>query len=182
MKNKSISLLLVLVTLTTFATVNYVISERTIDETYTLKFSTRSTDGTFSGLAGTVNFSPDQLETAFIDISIDANSIKTGNKKKDEHANSPDWLDTKKYPKILFVSKSFKQTDDAVVVTGDLTLHGVTKTVDIPFTFSADSGTFAGSFIVNRSEYGITGAGMKANFVGEEIEVTFNIPTSLKSE
>jgi polyisoprenoid-binding protein YceI len=66
-------------------------------------------------------------------------------------------------------------------VVGDLTLHGVTKQVEIPFNYSPASGTFKGEFFVNREEYGIDGGGLKAIFVGDEIEITFNIPTSLKN-
>jgi polyisoprenoid-binding protein YceI len=181
MKNKILTLMLALASISAVAVVNYQLSSRTINDNYSLKFSTRSTDGTFSGLKGTVNFSPDQLESSQIDISIDASSINTGNKKKDEHANSSDWLDTEKYPEILFTSKSFKKDNEQITVTGDLTLHGVTKSVSVPFTYSDGDGTFKGSFVVNRSDYGVTGVGMKAKFVGEEIEITFNIPTSLKN-
>ena len=180
MKNKAFSLLFVLMTLSSLAAVHFILNERVIDENYVLKFSTRSTDGTFTGLKGQVTFSPDQLESAFIDISIDAKTIDTDNKKKNEHANSPDWLDTEKYPEILFTSKSFKKENDQIVVTGELTLHGVTKTVSIPFNYADEDGRFNGSFVIDRNDYGVTGVGLKANFVGDDIEINFNIPTSLK--
>ena len=181
MRNKILTLVFAIATVSAAAVVQYELASRNIDKDYSLKFSTRSTDGTFSGLKGTVNFDPSRLESALIDISVDASSIQTGNKKKDQHANSADWLDTEKYPEILFTSSSFKKKNDKIIVEGNLTLHGVTKKALIPFVYSDADGTFNGSFVINRSDYGVTGVGMKAKFVGEEIEITFNIPTSLKT-
>jgi polyisoprenoid-binding protein YceI len=143
-----------------------------------MKFDTRSTDGTFSGLDGVVIFSPDDLSNAVIDVSVDAKTIDTGMKKKDEHARSSDWLNAEKYPKITFKSSSFTKSENGYLVSGSLTLHGITKEVSIPFLFEND--VFSGSFTINRSDYGVTGSGMKAKFVGEEIEISYNIPTSLK--
>ena len=180
MKNITSTLILLLLTVSSFGLVYYQLAERTIDPDYSMKFDTRSTNGSFKGLKGTVIFSPADLENAKIDVSLDASSIETGNRKKNEHANSADWLDTKKYPQISFASSSFKKVNDKYVVEGIMNLHGVSKTVLIPFNYSEKDGKFTGSFTINRSDYGVTGSGMKAKFVGEEIEVTFNIPTSLK--
>jgi polyisoprenoid-binding protein YceI len=179
MKNIAGTFLLTFLTVSAFALVYYQFAERTIDPNYSLLFSTRSTDGTFKGLEGTVIFVPTDLENARLDVKVDASSIETGSSKKNEHVNSADWLDTKKYPKIRFVSNSFQKDGDKYIVSGSLTLHGVSKAVQIPFNYSAD-GKFIGSFTINRSDYGVLGEGMKAKFVGEEIEITFNIPTSLK--
>jgi polyisoprenoid-binding protein YceI len=180
MKNLAGTLLLALVTISSFGFAYYQLTERNIDANYEMKFSTRSTDGTFSGLEGIVIFSPSDLETASLDVKLDASSIKTGNDKKDEHANSEDWLDTKKYPEIRFTSSKFQKQDDKYLVYGTMKLHGVEKDVQIPFSYNEESGEFNGSFVVNRSDYGVTGVGMKAKFVGEEIEISFNIPTSIK--
>ena len=180
MKNITGTFLLTLLTLSSFGLAYYQLTERTIESDYSLKFSTRSTDGTFSGLDGAVIFSPADLENAKIDVKLDAATIETGSKKKNEHVNSPDWLDTKKYPEIRFTSTKFQKQGDTFIVDGSMMLHGVTKTVQVPFNYSEADGKFAGSFIINRSDFGVTGVGMKANFVGEEIEISFNIPTSLK--
>lgn len=180
MKNVTGTLLLVVLTMSSFALAYYQLTERTIDSDYVMKFSTRSTDGTFSGLEGTVIFSPLELENASINVKLDASTIETGNDKKNEHANSEDWLDTKKYPEIRFTSSKFQKQDDKYTVVGTMNLHGIEKAVQIPFNYNEESGEFTGSFTVNRSDYGITGAGLKAIFVGEEIEISFNIPTSIK--
>jgi polyisoprenoid-binding protein YceI len=180
MKNITGTFLLALFTLSSFGLAYYQLTERTIEPDYSLKFSTRSTDGTFSGLDGTVIFSPSDVENATIDVKLDAATIETGSNKKNEHVNSADWLDTEKYPEIRFTSSKFQKQGDTFIVDGAMTLHGVTKPVQVSFNYSEADGKFTGSFTINRSEYGVTGVGMKAKFVGEEIEITFNIPTSLK--
>lgn len=178
MKNISTTIILLFIAVSASALVYLEFGERSIDSDYTLMFSTRSTDGTFSGIEGVVIFDPTNLNECKIDVSVDASTIKTGNKKKDEHARSADWLDVKKHPKIAFRSNQFSEQGEKFLVDGEMTLHGVTKKVQIPFLY--DAGTFSGTFVVNRSDYNVTGVGMKAKFVGEEIEITFKIPTSLK--
>lgn len=180
MRKPATIFLLTLFSLSTFAFVYDQLTERTIATDYDLKFSTRSTDGTFSGLKGTVIFSPDDLANAKIDVSVEANTIETGMKKKNEHARSSDWLDVEKYPHISFRSESFVKEGDVFLVSGTMSMHGISKKVTIPFQYNPD-GVFSGTFTVNRIDYGITGVGMKASFVGEDIEITFNIPTVSKA-
>lgn len=182
MRKNIFTALMILVSASTFAFIYVERNERSIDDNYSLKFDTRSAEGTFSGLTGTVTFNPNNLTSALIDISVDARTIKTGNDKKDEHANGEDWLDTKAYPNILFKSHSFKGDGNTFTVIGDLTLHGVTKQVEVPFYYSEETGTFKGEFFVNRKDHGIDGGGLKAIFVGEDIEISFHIPTSLKQD
>lgn len=178
MKNVLSAIAFTLITASTFGMIYFELAERSIESNYSMKFDTRSTDGTFGGLDGVVIFSPDDLSNAVIDVSVDTKTIDTGMKKKDEHARSSDWLDAEKYPKITFKSSSFTKSENGYLVRGSLTLHGTTKEVSIPFSFEND--VFSGSFTINRSDYGVTGSGMKAKFVGEEIAIFYNIPTSLK--
>jgi hypothetical protein len=118
MKNITGTFLLALFTLSSFGLAYYQLTERTIEPDYSLKFSTRSTDGTFSGLDGTVIFSPSDVENAKIDVKLDAATIETGGNRKNEHVNSADWLDTKKYPEIRFTSSKFQKQGDTFIVDG----------------------------------------------------------------
>lgn len=181
MRKPAVLFILTLLSVSAFAIVYHQIAERKIGNDCDLKFSTRSTDGTFSGLKGTVVFNPDDLSSSKIDVTVDAKTIETGMKKKNEHARSSDWLDVEKYPHIAFRSDSFSKDGEAFLVSGMMTLHGVTKKVTIPFRYDTD-GVFSGTFSVNRSDYGITGVGMKASFVGEQIDINFNIPTTEKKD
>jgi polyisoprenoid-binding protein YceI len=86
--------------------------------------------GQFEKTTGTINSDPANLASSSIDASIDASSINTRVDMRDGHLKSPDFLDVAKYPTITF--KSTKVEADGPgkwKVTGDLTLHGVTKPV-----------------------------------------------------
>jgi len=150
-----------------------------IDPNYSIKFSGSKAEGTFSGLKGTIVFDPSDLAASKIDVSVDANTVKTGNNTKDRHAKGDSWLDVAKYPAIRFTSSSFKKSTDKIIVTGTLTLHGTKKQIQIPFTFinADDKSTFVGDFKINRDDYDING-NMFGFAVGNEFDITLRIPVS----
>lgn len=70
-----------------------------------------------------------------VDVTIDANSVSTGVPALDDHLRKPDFLEVKTYPTIKFKSTELKfDNDELVAVTGNLTLHGVTKPVTLEVT------------------------------------------------
>jgi polyisoprenoid-binding protein YceI len=86
--------------------------------------------GEFQKLSGTVLFDPKRPEATKIQVEIDVASISTREEKRDEHLRSADFFDVAKFPTITFVSKSATAKGaDGFLVTGDLTIHGVTKQV-----------------------------------------------------
>ena len=85
--------------------------------------------GGFSGLQGTVVYDPADLGSSSVDVTIDKNSLSTGDATRDTHVKSADFLDVEKYPTITFKSKKITTDGDGLKVTGDLTIHGVTKDV-----------------------------------------------------
>ena len=85
--------------------------------------------GGFSGVQGTVVYDPDDLNASSVDVTIDKNSLSTGDATRDTHVKSADFLDVEKYPTITFKSKKITKDGDGLKVTGDLTIHGVTKEV-----------------------------------------------------
>ena len=152
-----------------------------LDPNYSIRFSGKKAEGTFSGLVGTVVFDKDNLANAKIDVAVDAGTIKTGNTTKDKHARGDSWLDVAKYPQIKFTSSSFAKNGALYLVTGVLELHGVKKQIQIPFNFSrlANNANFAGSFKINRKDDGING-NMMGFLVGDEFDVTLNVPVTQK--
>ena len=150
-----------------------------IDPGYSIKFSGSKAEGTFSGLAGKISFNPNDLANSLIDVSVNANTIKTGNSTKDGHAKGEDWFNVAKYPIIKFTSQSFTKSADAFVVSGTLELHGTKRQIQILFTYSGvgTKGLFVGSFKLNRKDYGING-NLFGFTVGKEFAVTLNIPVT----
>ncbi|MEM1216980.1 MAG: YceI family protein [Bacteroidota bacterium] len=147
-----------------------------IAEDYSIQFSGRGANGTFSGLSGTIIFDPQNLATAKMDVSVDATTIETGNSLKDKHARGEDWFDVAQYPTITFASNSFSATDAKnYVVNGTLTLHGTARKVSIPFSF--ENNTFRGSITVNREDYGIDGPFISFT-VADEFDVELVVPVT----
>ena len=79
--------------------------------------------------------------------SVDAKSVSTGNSlRNSDLRNKEEWFNTEKYPRINFKSKKFEKTGNGFKVLGDLTIKGITKPVEIRFTFAdkEGSGVFKG--------------------------------------
>lgn len=86
--------------------------------------------GGFNGVQGTAVYDPENASASSVDVVIDAKTINTQEPDRDTHLRSADFLDVEKYPTITFKSKSVaKESNDESQVTGDLTIHGVTKQV-----------------------------------------------------
>jgi polyisoprenoid-binding protein YceI len=118
--------------------------------------------GRFNDLSGSFTIDPDAGKCSFA-LTIKAESIDTAVAKRDEHLRSPDFFNVKQFPAITFKSTVVKPIKDGYEVTGDLTMHGVTKSV----TFSLLGGRtaefpkgvqrtgFSTDLVLKRGEFGI---------------------------
>ena len=144
--------------------------------------------GAFTKVAGTVQGDENDATHATVEATIDTSSIDTREAKRDEHLRSPDFLDVAKYPTMTFRSKKIgKVGDGRYDVTGDLTLHGVTREVVLhvegpsPATKDPRGALRAGASAttrIDRRDFGITwskaldGGGV---VVGNDIDVTIDV-------
>jgi polyisoprenoid-binding protein YceI len=88
--------------------------------------------GDFDKVSGTVTIDDANHALSGINVTIDVASISTREPQRDAHLKSADFFDVEKFPTITFVSKEVvKSGDDSFEVVGDLTIHGVTKTIDL---------------------------------------------------
>ena len=131
-----------------------------------MKFKT--VNGTFKEMEGVINFDVADLESSSMDVCISSSSVDTDNKKRDQHLRTEDFFDSEKYPEICFKSTSIKQSENNFIAIGELSMHGVTKSVKIPFSFQDN--TFNGSFTINRKDFGVGGNG--TFMVGNEVLLT----------
>lgn len=119
--------------------------------------------GRFTDFDGTVKYDQQNPAASSVEFTVQAASIDTDNDDRNNHLRSPDFFDVQKFPTLSFSSTSVKPKDaDTLDVTGDLTIHGVTKQVTIPVdilgTLKTPRGEKAGfetSFTVNRKDYGV---------------------------
>jgi polyisoprenoid-binding protein YceI len=87
--------------------------------------------GEFSKVTGTVVIDASVPENSKLEAHIDASTIHTRDEQRDAHLKSADFLDVEKFPEITFVSNKITGADGEWKVTGDLTIHGVTKEVTL---------------------------------------------------
>jgi polyisoprenoid-binding protein YceI len=121
--------------------------------------------GALHGVQGTVEYDPQNVASTSIDITIDVSTIDTREPQRDAHLKSAEFLDVEKFPTITFKSKSVTGSGDNLKVTGDLTLHGVTKEVVLdvegpsPETKDPMGNIRVGASAttkIKRSEFGVT--------------------------
>jgi polyisoprenoid-binding protein YceI len=87
--------------------------------------------GQFRKVTGRVWLDEAQLTRSRIDVGIDAASLETGEPKRDAHLRSADFFDVEKYPTLTFQSTRIEAKGDEFVVTGDLSMHGVSRQVTL---------------------------------------------------
>ncbi len=132
--------------------------------------------GSFTGLEATINFKEKNLSNSSIAASIDAKTVSTGvSLRNHDLRNEEKWLNTDKFPRISFKSNKIEKTENGFKASGDLTIKGVTKPVDIPFTFTnkESSGNFVGKFTIKREDYNV---GKPGGSVGNIITITLTVP------
>jgi polyisoprenoid-binding protein YceI len=83
--------------------------------------------GGFTGVQGTVVHDWENPSASSIDVTIDVNTLSTGDATRDGHVKSAEFLDAEKFPTIAFKSKSVSKDGEGLKVRGDLTIHGVTR-------------------------------------------------------
>jgi len=115
--------------------------------------------GRFNKVSGTIKFDDANLKDSSVSIEVKADSLDTNNEKRDQHAKGPDLLDAAQFATMTFKSTGVEKGDgDKYVVSGDFTLHGVTKPIKITMTkIGAADGKvgFDGEFTIKRGDYGI---------------------------
>jgi len=129
-----------------------------------LGFSTYT--GQFATVGGTLKIDPKAPTKAGLDVTIDTASVGTLNPALDAHLKTADFLDVARFPTATFKSTAIKVTGTrTAAITGDLTLHGVTKPVVVQATFNQAgvnplnkvySLGFDGKAVIKRSDFGIT--------------------------
>ncbi len=92
-------------------------------------------EGWFKNFDAKITGNNDDYSDASVEMTAQIISINTDNDKRDEHLKSADFFDATKYPTLTFKSKSFKKVgDNKYKVTGNLTIHGVTKSIELDAT------------------------------------------------
>jgi len=144
-------------------------------------------------MKGTIQFDPEKKSASSVEVEIDVASVMTGIKKRDDHLLTSDFFDQKNFPTITFKSKTVEFADSKrAKITGDLTLHGVTRQVVFfaeyagpvksPFGGEITMG-FSAATKINREDFGIMwgseeieGGGLMTS---RDVQITLDVEADL---
>ena len=143
--------------------------------------------GGFEKMRGTFNYNPDDLSKSSVEVTIEAASINSREPQRDAHLKSADFFDVEKYPELSFRSTRFEEGGDGLYVTGDLTIHGVTKPVRLEMELPSEEVKdpwgnmkigISGKTKIKRKDFGLTwNAALEAGgvLVGDDIAINLEI-------
>jgi len=121
-------------------------------------------EGRFKDFAGAIIYDPKNPAASQVEFTVQANSIDSRNSDRDGALRSKEFFNVAKYPTLGFKSRQVaKKSADTLLVSGDLTIRGITKPITIPVKLLGvnrvgDMGLLAGfesTFVINREDFGI---------------------------
>jgi polyisoprenoid-binding protein YceI len=170
------------------ATTKWVIDPMHSEVQFKVKHLVISTvTGFFKSFDGSLETENEDFDGAKISFSLDIHSIDTNQSQRDAHLKSADFFDAEQFPKITFVSTSFKKTEeDEFQLDGDLTVKGITKSVTLAAEFGGSTDDFYGNTKagfevtgkISRKEFGLTWDGITeagSVVLGDDIKILINI-------
>ena len=144
--------------------------------------------GKFTNVNGAVTIDEKDFSKSSVNATVDVSTVNTGVDKRDAHLKSADFFEVAKYPTMTFVSKKISGSGDEYHVIGDLTLHGVTKTVDLTMEkpgkeqIGMDGKSihrgFSATTTIHRQDFGLTWNGtLKSgdNMLGDDVKVELDV-------
>jgi polyisoprenoid-binding protein YceI len=159
-----------------FTVPTWKIKTETSTVTFKIKNAGSWVSGSIGGLTGAIHFSPDDLANSTITGSVDLNTINTENSGRDKHLKNADFFDAPTYPHMTIKSKSIKKDGSNYIMDASLTIKATTKTISLPFSFTAadaTKGLFKAEFEIDRVEYGVGESGL---IMGNTVKISLFVP------
>lgn len=134
----------------------------------------------FEDISGTVTFDKEDPSKSVFDLTVPVESIDSRNPKRDQHLKSPDFFNVEQFPTLSFKSTKVEANGDVYQVTGDFTLHGVTKSITIefqkgPYGKGMGGEVIAGGetrFTIRRSDYGMN---FMEGALGDDVHIIISL-------
>ena len=155
--------------------------EKGSDITFNIKNFGFLVEGKFTGINGNIQFNPSKLGNSRFEMTVEAASINTDNKKRDRHLKDKDYFYTEKYPTIYLTSTNISRSDHNgfYVFEGEVYIRGISKKISFEFSAKpAISGyLFHGEFQLNRSDFRLGGSSI---VLSDQVSINLNILTIKK--
>jgi polyisoprenoid-binding protein YceI len=138
-------------------------------------------DGSFRRFGGEVRLEEGRPETAAGRVTVEVASIDTGIGMRDSHLRSADFFDAERHPLATFVTTAVRADGARFVVSGELTIRGVTRPLVVPVAVTASAGglRITGELTVNRREFGVAYQS-RLNPVADEVTVSVDFTAVLR--
>lgn len=141
--------------------------------------------GYFRDFSGTINYDAKDVTKSTVEFTAKMTSVDTGVGRRDDHLRNPDFFEVEKYPEMTFKSTKIEKNGRNWLMTGNLTMKGVTKSVSFPFNIAGfiknERGTRMGATaetVINRREFGVNYDSKLPNgtpSVSDEIKINLQI-------
>lgn len=137
-------------------------------------------EGSFQTFSGSVHLVDHRPEQSSVNVDVDMGSVQVEPEKLEGHLKSPDFFDVAKYPKASFASTAVKAggaQGATHTVTGNLTLHGVTRSISFPASIqvNGDTLTVSAEFAINRKDFGIVYPGMPDDLIKDDVLIQLKL-------
>lgn len=134
-------------------------------------------EGGFNVFSGTLELPGADFTKARVKASVQTRSVFTDSEKLTGHLQSPDFFDAEKFPEATFVSTAIVANGETFNVTGDLSLHGVTKSITFPakLAVQGDAVKVNADFAINRKDFGIVYAGKADDLIADNVALLLDL-------
>jgi polyisoprenoid-binding protein YceI len=136
--------------------------------------------GVFKEITGTLAFDAADPSKSSVDLTVPVESIDSRHPKRDQHLKSPDFFNAQQFPALTFKSTKVEASGDVYKITGDFTVHGVTKSITVDFNRGPEGKGMEGEirgggetrFTIKRSDYGMT---FMPGALGDEVTLIISL-------
>ena len=173
-------------TATAIKTTTYDIDKAHSEVTFQVRHLLTKVRGRFSDFDGTIEYDEEHPEHSHVNVAVQAASIDTNERDRDNHLRSADFFDVEHYPTLTFKSLAIARKQTGFDLTGELTIHGVTRrvTFDVDFLGKAKDPwgneriAFEAEATINRKDYGLNwNAALETGgfLVGDEVKISLSV-------
>ena len=172
----------------------YAVSKPHSRATFKIRHWVSSVEGRFDSVDGVIRYDPKNPAASSVEMTVDAKSVNTNNQTRDNDLRSDHFFEVEKCPTLSFKSTKVAAKDPSHLdVTGDLTMHCITKQVTVPVEFlgvqklkeGAEKAGFESVFTVDRKDYGITWNQTLDDggvMLGDDVRITIAIESDLQKD